>query len=45
MLGILNRVLHVVAADDPQEDETIVIATYERNLIEWERDYKARKKS
>ena len=44
MLGGAGRVLHVVAADDPEADETIVITTYEPNLIEWEPDYKTRRR-
>ena len=44
MLGNAGRVLHVVAADDPATDETIVITTYEPNLIEWEPDFKTRRK-
>lgn len=44
MLGAWGRVLHVVAADDPQAEETIVITTYEPNLVEWEPDFKTRRK-
>jgi hypothetical protein len=39
-----GRVLHVVAADNPEADETIVITTYEPDPDEWEPDYKTRKK-
>jgi hypothetical protein len=38
------RVLHVVAADDPAADETIVITTYEPDPKEWEEDFKTRKR-
>ena len=38
------RVLHVVATDDPEADETIVITTYEPDPKEWETDYKTRKR-
>jgi hypothetical protein len=38
------RVLHVVAADDPEADETIVITTYEPAPMEWEEDFKTRKR-
>ena len=45
MLGIgAARVLHVVAGDDPEADETIVITTYEPDPNEWEADFKTRKK-
>ena len=37
------RVLHVVAADDPEADETIVITTYEPDPRDWEVDFKTRK--
>lgn len=36
-------VLHVVAADDPEADETIVITTYEPDPEEWEEDLKTKK--
>lgn len=38
------RVLHVVAADDLVEGERIVITTYEPNAIEWESDFRTRRK-
>jgi hypothetical protein len=44
MLGQFGRNLHVVAADDPGTDETIVITTYEPDLKEWEADLKTRRK-
>jgi hypothetical protein len=34
----------VVAADDETRDETIVITTYEPNRVEWEADYKTRRR-
>ena len=39
-----GRVLHVVAADDAERDETIVITTYEPDPDAWEPDYKTRKR-
>ncbi len=39
------RVLHVVAADDQEHDETIVITTYEPDPNEWEADFKTRKRA
>jgi hypothetical protein len=45
MLGTgAQRVLHVVAADDQEHDETIVITTYEPDPNEWESDFKTRKR-
>ena len=45
MLGSARgRVLHVVAADDPEAQETIVITTYSPDPNEWEADYKTRRK-
>lgn len=44
VLGTSGRVLHVVAADDADRDETIVITTYEPDPAEWEADYKTRKR-
>ena len=45
MLGTgAGRVLHVVAADDSEADETIVITTYEPDPDEWEADFKTRKR-
>jgi hypothetical protein len=44
MLGIgAARVLHVVAGDDAEVDETIVITTYKPDPNEWEADFKTRK--
>jgi hypothetical protein len=43
MLGCFGRNLHVVAADDPLSDETIVITTYEPDPKEWETDLKTRR--
>lgn len=39
------RPLHVVAADNSQADETIVITVYEPDLSEWEQGFKRRKRS
>jgi len=39
-----GRILHVVAADEPASDQTIVITTYEPDPNEWEADFKARRK-
>jgi hypothetical protein len=44
MLGEAGRVIHVVAADDAEVDETIVITTYEPDPAVWEADYKTRRK-
>jgi hypothetical protein len=44
MLGCFGRALHVVAADDPSSDETIVITTYEPDPKEWEADLRTRRK-
>ena len=44
MLGRFGRNLHVVAADDPSADETLVITTYEPDPNEWEADLKTRRK-
>ena len=44
VLGISGRVLHVVAADDPNRDETIVITTYEPDPAEWDADFKTRRR-
>ncbi len=38
-----GRVLHVVAADDEERDETIVITTYEPDPDQWESDFRTRK--
>lgn len=37
------RALHVVAADDPERDETIVITTYQPDPSEWETDLETRR--
>ncbi len=42
--GKFGRVLHVVAADDSDRDETMVITSYEPNAPEWEPDLKTRRK-
>ena len=39
------RPLHVVAADNPQVEETIVITVYEPDPSEWEPGFKQRKLS
>ena len=45
MLGTgAGRVLHVVAADDEAQDETIVITSYEPDVYEWESNFKTRKR-
>ncbi len=45
MLGWIGgtRPLHVVVADNFDENEWIVITVYEPNLNRWEADYKRRK--
>lgn len=37
------RALHVVAADNPGEDETIVITVYEPDLTLWEDGFKRKR--
>lgn len=44
MLGRFGCSLHVVAADEPLLDETIVITTYEPDPKEWEADLRTRRK-
>jgi hypothetical protein len=39
-----GRVLHVVAADDEAQDETIVITSYEPDAKQWESDFRTRKR-
>jgi hypothetical protein len=39
------RPLHIVSADDPRAEETIVITVYEPDLNEWEPGFKRRKRS
>jgi hypothetical protein len=39
-----GRVLHVVAADDQEHDETIVITAYEPDPNDWDADFKTRKR-
>jgi len=39
------RVLHVIAADDPERGETLVITSYEPNTDLWELDFKTRRRS
>jgi hypothetical protein len=38
-----TRPIHVVAADNDKDRETIVITTYEPDPDRWERDFKRRK--
>ena len=38
------RPVHVVAAENKAEDETIVITAYEPDARQWENDFKRRKK-
>lgn len=38
------RPIHVVAAENSDDQETIVITTYEPDPAKWERDFKRRKK-
>ncbi len=38
-----DRPLHVVAADNPAEGETIVITTYEPDPGQWDSDFKRRR--
>ncbi len=46
VLGWLGaRPLHIVAAEDSQAEETIVITVYEPDLGEWEPGFKRRKRS
>jgi uncharacterized protein DUF4258 len=40
-----SRPLHVVVADNPEDQETIVITVYEPDLIEWEQGFRRRKRS
>jgi hypothetical protein len=37
------RPIHVVAADNTADDETIVITVYEPDLLHWESDFRGRK--
>jgi hypothetical protein len=39
-----GRVLHVVAADNPDEDMTIVITTYEPDPALWSPDFRRRRR-
>lgn len=39
-----SRPIHVVAAENSVEQQTIVITAYEPNLITWEPDFKRRRK-
>ncbi len=39
-----SRPLHVVAADNNESKETIIITVYEPNIDEWEPDFKKRRK-
>lgn len=38
-----RRPLHVVAADNPEGDETVVVTVYEPNRFEWENDFRTRR--
>ena len=40
-----SRPIHVVVADDADDQTSIVITVYEPNLSEWEADFKRRKTS
>ncbi len=45
ILGWLdNRPVHVVAADNNEENETVVITTYEPETRLWSRDFRRRKR-
>lgn len=44
ILGTSGRILHVVAADDPDRNETIVITTYEPDPAEWAADFRTRRR-
>ena len=44
MLGWVNaRPIHVVAADNQEARETIIITVYEPDLIKWEEGFKRRR--
>lgn len=46
ILGWYNkRPLHVVAADHPTKNETIVITAYEPDPVQWRADFKEKKES
>ena len=38
-----DRVLHVVAADDPMGDETYIITVYEPDPNRWDADFRRRR--
>jgi hypothetical protein len=40
-----RRPIHVVVADNADDDENIVITAYEPDAAEWETDFKRRKRS
>jgi hypothetical protein len=40
-----SRPIHVVVADDADDQTSIVITVYEPNLSEWDADFKRRKTS
>ena len=40
---VRSRPLHVVAAENSQDEETIVITVYEPNPDEWPEEFKGRK--
>jgi hypothetical protein len=39
-----KRPLHVVAADNSEEDEVIIVTVYEPDIRQWETDFKRRKR-
>jgi len=39
-----KRPLHVVVADNPGEDEVIIVTVYEPEVRQWESDFKRRKR-
>lgn len=44
LLGkIGSRALHVVAADNHQAQETVIITAYEPNILLWDADFRRRK--
>lgn len=38
-----SRPIHIVAADNHEESETIIITVYQPDLDQWEHDFKRRK--
>ena len=43
LANVAGRPLHVVAADNAPDDETIVITVYEPDPTKWEPDWKTRR--